>query len=83
MTFKAVRDDLLSELAQDAIGGSYDLTYSAEFYKRAKAAIKRCIVPANKGARVAFKGLPDSEEDEESIYAYFVFTDKDGDGFTG
>lgn len=80
MTLKAIKESLLSELNQGAIGGSLDWEeqQSERLYKAMKAAIKR-MQPREKGQRKFFNDLEETADDEccEPIYAYFVFLDDD------
>lgn len=82
MSFKELRDDLHSELNQGAIGGNNPLTYDnsgAEgdaWFKAAHAAINRDVKPAIKGARKPFKYIKVEEDDDYSVYAYFIFIEE-------
>lgn len=89
MTLKALKQALKSELAQGCVMGSDNaaMLLSADYVGKenekladkltaaAYAAINR-IRPARKGQRALFKDLPKEEEDQDySVYAYFVFRD--------
>lgn len=74
---------LHSELNQGAVAGNDERTrddsgdISDLWYKRAHAAINR-LTPAVKGKRRLFEDLEEqSDNDCESVYAYFVFVDKE------
>lgn len=91
MTLKAIKADICSELAQGAVMGSDDLAFllSADFVgddrdadavkatKSAYAAVSR-MKPVNKGQRRFFTDLePQTDDDCSTIYAYFVFVEKE------
>lgn len=76
----SLRADLHSELNQGAIGGNDPITRDDsgpegdKWFKAAHAAINRCVVPRVKGNRRPFADLEDCTDDDcESVYAYFVF----------
>lgn len=86
MTLKEIKRSLLSELIQGAIMGSDHVAealsdcsrYAPEeqerIYKKAKAAINR-IKPTIKRQRRFFLDLEEIEEDDDPVYAYFVFVE--------
>lgn len=91
MTFKAIKADIYSELAQGAVMGSDDLAFllSADFVgddrdadaikatKAAYAAVNR-MKPVNKGQRRFFMDLePQKGDDCPTVYAYFIFVEKE------
>lgn len=83
MTLKEIKSALHSELNQGAIGGNDPRTWDDSgdvgdvWYKRAHAAIN-AIKPANKGQRRFFTDIEQQDEDADfSVYAYFVFVEKD------
>lgn len=78
MTFAAVRRAILSELSAGAIAGADatpELIESDAWHKAARAAVRRDIRPARKGARNAFPDLERASDDDDgaSVMAYFVF----------
>lgn len=79
MTLKQIKKSLLSELDEGAIGGSLDweLQESVRLHAAMRAAINR-IAPNVKGQREFFTHLRDRQECEDTLYAYFVFVDGNG-----
>lgn len=72
MQIGELKRQLLSEINQGAVCGDYP--DSEKWDKKARAAINR-ITPAVKRKRRLFEDLePDSDNCDESVYAYFVFT---------
>lgn len=77
-----VRDMLRSELKQGAVAGSDERTrddsgdIGDKWFKAAHAAVNR-IKPATKGKRRLFGELEESDDEDFSVYAYFVFVDRD------
>lgn len=91
MTLKAIKADICSELAQGAVMGSTGTAWllSADYVgpeceaaaikvtKAAYAAVNR-MKPARKGQRRFFTDLEECEGDDcGTVYAYFVFTEKE------
>lgn len=81
MHLKELKRALSDELNQGAVCGSDDRIRDKSgdltdaFYRRAQAAINR-IKPAEAGKRRLFNDLDEQDEDDDvSIYAYFIFTD--------
>lgn len=80
MGMKDIKQSLIDELNQDAIGGSLDWSglTSERLHKAMRAAINR-LRPAVKGTRRFFTDLPEPDGgDCETVYAYFVFLDDSG-----
>lgn len=87
ITLKAIKKRLEEELRDGAVMGShpYAVALGAELVQDEKfadavtaaafAAVRR-IQPTTKGQKRFFTGLEEQTEDEESVYAYFVFMDK-------
>lgn len=90
MTLKAIKRDILSELAQGAVMGNNDTAFllSADYVgpereadaikatKAAYAAVNR-IKPETKGQRRFFTDLEEGSDDDcATVYAYFVFTEE-------
>lgn len=78
MTLKAIKEYLINEINQGAIGGYRD-TDNERIYRAMVAAVKRMRF-AKKGTRLAFKDVdvPDPDDDwAEPVNAYFVFLDDD------
>lgn len=80
-----VKRQLHSELSQGAVMGSNPLTQDDsgddgdKWYKKAHAAVNR-IQPSIKGKRRMFDDLdeiPDDDDNCDTVYAYFVFVDKE------
>lgn len=76
-----IKRALHSELSQGAVGGSDSRTRDDSgdvgdaWYKRAHAAVNK-MTPSVKGKRKFFEDLAEPGEDDNfSIYAYFVFED--------
>lgn len=88
MTLAEVKRELTGELRQGAVMGSTDdaRLLSADFVapdeekradrltRAAYAAVRR-IKPAKKGARKLFLDLEKGEDDDETVYAFFVFVE--------
>ena len=80
MSFKELRESLHSEINLGAIGGNNLLTRDDsgpdgdKWFKEAHAAINRDIKPAKKFGRRPFPFIgAESDDCEDSVYAYFVF----------
>lgn len=87
MSPRAVRDAIRDELRQGAVAGSDKLArlLAADLVLpedekladavtlAAYAAVRRDVVPAKKGARRLFLDLEPQGDDDESVYAFFVF----------
>lgn len=84
MSFKALRAELRSEIAQGAVAGSDDnarlLSYNYVTDKKLAdmltrkvyAAINRDIRPARKGDKLCFRDLVPGAQSDEECYAFFV-----------
>ena len=84
ITFRELRDAMHSELSTGCVLGSDDWTRDDSgaigdaWFAAAHAAINRDVRPAKKGASYPFAHLePATDEDCESVYAFFVFTVSD------
>lgn len=78
MSLADIRRELLSELNQGAVSGS-DMPREYEesdlfwlVVRRMRAAVRR-MKPARKGQRRFFLDLEPQTEDDETVYAFFVF----------
>ncbi|QNR53946.1 hypothetical protein phiK7A1_158 [Pseudomonas phage phiK7A1] len=82
MHLKELKEALHSELSQGAVMGSDDRTRDDSgpvgdvWYKKAHAAVNR-IKPMVKGKRRLFESLQEHSDDDYTVYAYFVFTEKE------
>ncbi len=82
MKMQDIKDALISEVNQGAIGGSQDfeVTESEEFCKALTVAINNIIPLDPDGKDSFFEDIetdPEMDDDDcyDSVYAYFVFTD--------
>lgn len=88
MSGKDIRNAIKSELAEGAVVGSDDIAFllSADYVgadresdadkatKAAYAAVDR-MRPARKGQRRFFTDIEESDQDGETVYAFFVFVE--------
>lgn len=78
MSLKDIKRSLHSELNQGAIGGNEPLTCDNsgtegdKWFRKAHAAVNR-IQPAKKGQRRFFTDAEQTEDDDQSVFAFFVF----------
>jgi hypothetical protein len=91
MTIGQLRGAIRAELRQGAVAGSTDdaRLLSADMVRpdevkradaltrAAYAAVNRDVKMHKSGARFPFKDLPGTEDDDSSVYAYFVFKEVD------
>lgn len=89
-TFASLRNAIISELSHGAVMGSSDdaRLLSGDFVgpgeeeekradklmRAARAAVRRDVRPAKKGARTVFADISESDGCEETVYAFFVFS---------
>jgi hypothetical protein len=75
MTLKEIKQSLLDELNIGYIGGSFDyeLRENEAFHARIKAAINR--IRAQSRQRKFFMDLEETDDDDYTVYAFFVFLD--------
>lgn len=82
-TMRDLRRALHAELSQGAVAGSDDRTRDDSgtvgdaWFKAAHAAINRDVKLASAGRRLPFGDLEAADDDDVSVYAYFVFSDRE------
>ena len=72
MTLKAIKAELHRELWDGAIAGASYNPDDELWHKKACAAVNR-IKPAKKGQRQFFTDIEESDDNDCSVYAFFVF----------
>lgn len=86
MTLKEIKEQIKIELSQGAVAGSNNDAFllasdfvgpenekdADQIFKAAIASVNR-LKPATKGQKKFFTDLEQTSEDDESIYAFFVF----------
>lgn len=74
MTLDQIKNAIESELNQGAIAGSwnYEIIESDRFYEMAKNAVE-AITPVNESQKTFFNDMEDTDDQDISIFAYFVF----------
>lgn len=80
-TFADLREAIIGELWAGAVAGAdatpEDTYENEDWYYAALRAVMCDVQPRDRGAEYPFRDLDSSEDDLESVYAYFVFVRED------